>query len=81
MAWIRTIGPDEADGPLAAEYSAAQRRAGRLWSILRLQSLNPATLRASVALYRAVLFGESPLSRAQRELLAVVVSQTNGCRY
>jgi alkylhydroperoxidase family enzyme len=81
MAWIRTIDPDEADGPLAAEYRAAQQRAGRLWHILRLQSLNPAALRASVALYRALLFGESPLSRGQRELLAVVVSQTNGCRY
>jgi AhpD family alkylhydroperoxidase len=27
------------------------------------------------------MFGESPLSRAQREMLAVVVSQVNHCKY
>ncbi|MFT7625357.1 MAG: hypothetical protein ACI9WU_004548, partial [Myxococcota bacterium] len=26
MAWIRTIQPDDATGPLKTEYSAAQRR-------------------------------------------------------
>jgi alkylhydroperoxidase family enzyme len=81
VAWIRTIPPDEAEGPLKAEYESALRRAGRIWNILRLQSLNPATLRAATGLYLAVMYGRSPLSRGQRELLAVVVSQTNGCHY
>ena len=42
---------------------------------------NPAALRASMSLYSALMFGESPLTRAQRELLAVVVSRSNDCRY
>jgi alkylhydroperoxidase family enzyme len=42
---------------------------------------NPAVLQASMAMYRAVMHGPSPLLRWQRELLAVVVSRTNGCRY
>jgi alkylhydroperoxidase family enzyme len=31
--------------------------------------------------YAAVMYGVSPLSRGQRELLAVVVSRANHCRY
>ena len=32
-------------------------------------------------LYRAIMFGESALTRAERELLAVVVSCANDCHY
>ena len=32
-------------------------------------------------LYREVMFGESGLTRAERELVAVVVSSTNDCFY
>jgi alkylhydroperoxidase family enzyme len=44
-------------------------------------SLNPETLHASMDLYRAVMLGPSELSRAERELLAVVVSRANDCHY
>lgn len=81
MARIRVVPPEEATGPLRQEYEAAEARAGRVWHITRLMSLNPPVLRASMAFYRAIMYGQSPLSRGQRELLAVVVSRTNGCRY
>jgi alkylhydroperoxidase family enzyme len=42
---------------------------------------NPAVLRASMQLYGAIMHGPSPLSRRQREMLAVVVSRANGCVY
>jgi AhpD family alkylhydroperoxidase len=32
-------------------------------------------------LYGTLLFAESPLSRAQREMIAVVTSQVNECVY
>jgi alkylhydroperoxidase family enzyme len=81
MPYIKTIDPAEATGLLKDEYDRALKRAGRLWHILRLQSLNPAVLKASTGIYLAIMYGESPLSRGQRELLAVVVSRTNGCHY
>ena len=81
MAWITTVAPDDAEGPLRDFYKRAFTRAGRLWHILRLQSLNPEVLKASTELYLAIRYGRSPLSRGQRELLAVVVSRTNGCHY
>lgn len=81
MAWIRLVQPGEAEGPLKAEYDRAERRAGRIWQIVRLMSPNVEALRASMDFYRTIMFGPSPLSRGQRELLAVVVSSTNGCHY
>ena len=81
MAWIKTISPDEADGELKREYEAAEERAGYIAHILRIQSLNPETLQASMALYKATMFGQSGLTRAEREMLATVVSQINECFY
>jgi len=81
MAWIKTVPPDEAEGLLAAIYNAAVKRAGQVFNILRIQSVNPPVLRAGIALYRQAMHGESPLSRAQREMIATVVSRANDCHY
>ncbi len=81
MPYIRTIRPEEAEGPLAEEYATAQRRAGYVAHILQLQSLNPAVLHAGVELYLAIMHGPSALTRSQRELIATVVSSVNGCFY
>lgn len=81
MAWIRIIPPDEADGALSAEYRAAEARAGKVWNVVALMGQNPRVLKASMGVYKAIMHGPSPLSRAQRELLAVVVSATNRCHY
>lgn len=81
MAWIHTIRDDDATGLLARIYDAARKRAGRVYNVLRLQSNNPHTLKPGIDLYAAAMFGESPLSRAQREMLAVVVSRVNECHY
>lgn len=81
MAWIKVVSEAEAEGPLKAEYDKALRRGGRVWNIVSIMSQNPRVLRASMDFYLALMHGPSPLSRGQRELLAVVVSRTNGCHY
>ena len=81
MAWIRIVDESEAEGPLARIYEAARKRAGRVFNIIKLQSQNPAVLLAGSAMYTRIMLDDSPLTRAQREMLAVVVSQANGCRY
>lgn len=81
-AWIETIAPERATGLLAKLYQVALARAGKIYNVIRIQSLRPETLRASTALYREIMFGKaSPLSRAQRELIATVVSYENACEY
>ena len=81
MAHIRQVGTDEATGLLKRIYDEAIARAGKVWGILRVQSLNPPALEAAMGMYKTVMFGPSPLSRAQREMLATVVSRTNDCFY
>lgn len=81
MAWIKTIEPEEATGELKQEYDKALGRAGKVFNILRVQSLNDRTLRASMELYLATMYGPSGLSRAEREMLATVVSWANRCFY
>jgi alkylhydroperoxidase family enzyme len=81
MAYIETTSPGQAEGRLKSLYDAALQRAGRVFQILQIQSPNPAVLAASMGLYQAVMFGPSPLSRVEREALAVVVSRANDCFY
>jgi uncharacterized peroxidase-related enzyme len=81
MAWIKTIEPEEATGELKQEYDAALSRAGKVFNILKVQSLNPAALQSSMQMYRVTMFGPSGLSRAEREMLATVVSWANHCFY
>lgn len=81
MAWIEMIEPAEATGELKGEYDRAVRRAGKVFNILKVQSLNPPVLQGSMALYLATMHGPSGLSRAEREMLAAVVSSVNRCFY
>jgi uncharacterized peroxidase-related enzyme len=81
MAFIKLIDEHEATGLLGKIYEAARKRAGRVFNILKIQSQNPAALQKMLDLYVATMKEESPLTRAQREMLAVVVSRANHCRY
>jgi alkylhydroperoxidase family enzyme len=81
VAFIRLIEEHEAEGPLREDYDAAIERAGKVFNILKAMSLRPAVLRASMALYREIMFGESGLSRKERELLATVASAEQSCHY
>ncbi|MCY4574327.1 MAG: peroxidase [Gemmatimonadetes bacterium] len=81
MSWITEIPREEATGLLRRELDAAVERSGRVWKIVQVMSLNAPVLRATMAQYAAIMFGPSPLSRLQRELLATVVSAELDCFY
>jgi alkylhydroperoxidase family enzyme len=81
MAHIRLVEEHDADGLLRAEYDAAIERAGKVFNIVKAMSLNPSVLKTSMALYREIMFGESELSRRERELLATVTSAEQSCHY
>ena len=81
MAWIKTVPPEEASGELKRLYEEAARRAGRIFNIIRAQSLNPGVLAASTRLYTTLMHGPGSLTRAEREMLATVTSWANGCFY
>jgi uncharacterized peroxidase-related enzyme len=81
MPHLRLIEVREATGELKREYEAAVDRAGKVFNIVKAMCLRPGVLRRSMDLYREIMFGPSELSRAERELLAVVVSRGNDCHY
>ncbi len=47
--------------------------------IVTSHSLTAEAQRAHLALYRSIMFGESPLTRAAREAIAITVSAANDC--
>ena len=81
MTFIKTIDIDQAEGIVKNEYDKGIRRSGRVFNILKIMSQSPSALKEAMRLYLAIMFGESKLSRAQREMIAIVVSQVNHCKY
>jgi alkylhydroperoxidase family enzyme len=81
MPWIKQIPISQATGLLKEQYDAAIKRAGRIWHIVQIMSLNPATMRDSIAFYGSIMHKPSPLTRVQREMLATVVSGELKCFY
>ena len=81
MAWIREILPDQADGKLADLYARVAEPDGSVDHVLRIHGIHPRSLGDHFELYITAMKRHSPLSRAQREMIAVVVSALNGCHY
>jgi alkylhydroperoxidase family enzyme len=82
MAYIRYVPPEAGDEQLRSLYAKFHDPD---WdcvdNILRIHSHNPQSWETSYAYYRHLMRGPGPLTRAQREMLAVVVSALNRCRY
>lgn len=81
MPHIHVHDYEETSGVARREYDAALRRAGRIWNIVSIQGQLPEVMRDSMRLYQSIMFGPSPLTRAQREMIAVVTSRHNDCHY
>ncbi len=81
MPYIKQITIDQATGLLKKELEKAVARAGRVWNIVQIMSLNGRVMKSAMEMYGATMFADSPLTRAQREMLAVVVSKANHCVY
>lgn len=81
MTWIREIEEEGAEGQIAELYADLRRQRGKVSNILKVHSLRPQALQHHLDLYMGLMFGPGGLSRRQRELLAVAVSQANDCAY
>lgn len=81
MSWIEEIEVGEADGKLSEIYTTLIRQRGKVSNILKVHSLNPDAMGTHLDLYMTLMFGNSGLSRVEREAVAVVVSANNDCQY
>jgi uncharacterized peroxidase-related enzyme len=82
MAWIKVINEGEAeDDRLRTLYKKYGDPFEGVDNILKVHSLNPESLRHHYDYYKHLMTGTSRLSRMQREMIAIVVSAANRCRY
>jgi len=82
IAWIETVPESGASGELKRAYQrAGDAKSGKVDHIMKIHSLNPASLIDHLHLYKTLMVGDSPLTRAQREMIGVVVSAINRCEY
>ncbi len=66
---------------VAEDDIAAADRVPDQDNILRIHGIHSRTMRHHHELYKELMYGRGPLSRVQREMIAVVVSAENKCRY
>jgi len=81
MARIRVIQHHEAEGRLKEIYDELVRSRGKLADVHTIQSLRPESIVKHMELYMDIMFSRSELSRAEREMIAVIVSVSNDCEY
>ena len=81
MAFISYIPEDKAAPELKELYDEYRNAAGFVDNILRIHGHNPASMEGHFDLYRTLMRGSSPLTRTQREMIAVTVSGINDCFY
>ena len=81
MPYIETVPVKEAQGRLRQQYETSLERDHRVAGIIQVMSQTPEALEDLLRLYMRVAHGPSRLTRIQREMIAVVVSKVNGCRY
>lgn len=81
-AWIEVVPEDQWTGDLEPLLEACLDPGQEsVDNILAVHSLDPAGLAAHLAVYRSAMAGTAGLRKVDRELVALVVSQTNDCHY
>lgn len=81
MPRIKVIEPGEAGGRLKKIYEDLEQQRGQIAEVHKIQSLRPESIVKHMELYMEIMYSKSDLSRAQREMMAVIVSTVNNCEY
>jgi uncharacterized peroxidase-related enzyme len=81
MPRIKVISHRESTGRLKEIYDDLVAKRGKLADVHTIQSLRPESIVKHIDLYMEIMFSKSELSRAEREMIAVIVSRANECRY
>lgn len=81
LTWLRVPTREELPGEVLDLWAPSLEKLGFVPNVLRLFALRPSHLLAWNAHYDELMKGESGLTRAEREMIAVVVSVANDCAY
>jgi uncharacterized peroxidase-related enzyme len=81
LTWLRVPTREELPAEVLDLWAPSLEKLGFVPNVLRLFALRPSHLLAWTAHYDELMKGESGLTRAEREMIAVVVSVANDCAY
>lgn len=82
IAWVETLGYEEAGDRLKEVYDEASSQIGEVHNLYRAHSLRPETIDGSDRLYKAVLHcPDNTLAPWLGELVAIYVAALNDCHY
>jgi len=71
-----TLGPD-----LQKYFAVCDEKIGFLPNVLAAYTFDEKKLRAFIGMYNDLMLDDSPLTKLEREMIAVVVSSANRCYY
>jgi uncharacterized peroxidase-related enzyme len=80
-SWLRVPAEEELPPAVLDLWAPSLEKLGFVPNVLRLFALRPTHLLAWSAHHDELMKGPSGLSKAEREMIAVVVSVANECRY
>ena len=81
MTWIKTAEPSKATGKAKKVFERIMKERGHIANIFAAQSLDPEVLEHHLDLYEILMLNPGPLSREEREMIAVIVSAANQSAY
>ena len=81
MPYVRTVPYEEAEGDLKSAYDTMLKSRGMISNVHAASSLRPHIINTLVDHVQAVMFTGSGLTRAERGMIAAVVSAVNKCQY
>ena len=79
MTKIEVLPDEQISTAVHESYELLKKRIGRIPNIYKVYAHSPATLKANLILEESLSYGE--LSDIEAEIIALVVSEINGCAY
>jgi uncharacterized peroxidase-related enzyme len=81
ITWLRVPGEEELPPEVLGLWAPSLEKLGFVPNVLRAYALRPSHLLLWTAWFDEVMKGDSGLTKAEREMIAVVVSVANDCAY
>jgi uncharacterized peroxidase-related enzyme len=81
IAWLPAAGEEPADPDVASLFERARERLGFIPNVFKVYATRPEHFKKWRPHFNEVTIGESELTVAEREMIAVVVSAENHCLY
>ena len=81
MAYVKTVTYEEANREVRSAYEDHFNTRGWISNITAVNAIRPHVMKSLANHHRTLMFTDSGLSPAEREMIATVVSSTNQCQY